>query len=228
MSKTLAEILAEPKTERPRLTRDFEVYAGKGMEHYAEIQRLTIEHDQLLEESEGRPRKMGDGAPPEVAAIREQLRERTAAAADYKGVVVLANTRTEGEWIQWRIDHPAREKGQGGYREDMAITLGWCDSDALIADLATYAETWNGEPLSKGNFDALGIDRLDKKLMARTVIGWYEVRDDDPKALLSGLSDFLTRSASSDSPETSESPSDDSSAGSPASSTSTSTTTTDD
>lgn len=227
MSKTLAEILAEPKTERPRLTQEFEVYAGKGLEHYAEIQRLTLEHDRLLEASEGRPAKMGAGLPPEVAAIREQLLQRTAAAADYKGTVVLANTLTEGEWIQWRIDHPAREKGRGGYREDMAITLGWCDSDALIADLDTYAVSWNGEPLGKGNFDALGIDRLDKKVMARTVIGWYEVRDDDPKASLSDLSDFLTRSASSDSPETSESPNDGSSGGSPASSTSTSTTTPD-
>lgn len=210
MSKTLAEILAEPKTERPRLTRDFEVYAGKGLEHYAEIQRLTIEHDRLLEDSEGRPAKMGAGVPPEVAAIREQLRELTDLAADYKGTVTLANTRTEGEWIQWRIAHPAREKGEGGYREDMAITLGWCDSDALIDDLATFAVSWNGEPLAKGNFDALGIDRLDKKVMARTVIGWYEVRDDDPKALLSGLSDFLTKSDSSGSPASSVSPSGDS------------------
>lgn len=228
MAKSLAEILAEPMIERPRRSEKFEVYAGKGLELYAEIQRLSAEHDRIIEEAAERPRKMGDGVPPEAQALRDRMRELAHQAEDYKGTIVLANKRTEGEWIQWRIDHPGREKGHGGYREDMAITLGWCDSDALIEDIGTYAESWNGEPLTKAAFDALGIDRLDKKVMARVVIGWYEVRDDDPKASLSDLSALLTRFASSDSPESSESQSDDSSAGSPESSTSTSTTTTGD
>jgi hypothetical protein len=55
---------------------------------------------------------------------------------------------------------------------------------------------WEGEPLESGDFEALNMLRPDKKAIAATVVGLYEVGDDLPK-LLSGLSAHLKNAQSS-------------------------------
>jgi len=237
MSKSIADLLAEPEV-RPSTT--FKVTVGRGRQYVAETQQLTEEHDALSDERAAVlaqvanvPRAMGaPAAPPRVAEIderltevRARLKELLALIADYEGEVTVTATRTDGEWAQWRVAHPARTEDQPGHREDLAITSGWCDSDALINDLATYVTAWEGEPLGEGQFDALGVMRPDKKQLARLVISLYETGDGLGE-LLRGLSAHLMSVTDSTSPAASGSPRSDSSAGSQSSGTDTSTTTT--
>ena len=149
-------------------------------------------------------------APPRVAeiderltAVRARLAELEALMGDYEGDVTVTKTLSDGEWAQWRIANPARIQGEPGFREDIAITGGWCDSDALIDDLARYMTAWNGEPLGEGHFDALGVIRPHKKKLAAVVIGLYETGDGLGE-LRRGLSALLTNAPSSTSPAPSE------------------------
>lgn len=210
-TKTIAELRAE-KAVRPSTT--YKATVGQGRQYVAEIQSLTNEHDTLLEERDtvsqqasDRPRAMGEtGIPPRVAEIdarvseiKARLSELLALIAEYEGDVTITATATDGEWAQWRIKHPARADGEPGSVEDRIVSLGWCDSDALIDDLSRYVTAWNGESLEDGDFDALGLMRPDKKQIARMVVGLYETGDGLGE-LRRGLSAHLTSAAPSPSP----------------------------
>jgi hypothetical protein len=128
--------------------------------------------------------------PPRVAEIRDRLADLRDLMADYEGELVIEATKTDGEWAQWRIEHPARDEDTPGFRDDRVLSGAACNTDDLIADLAAYVVAWNGEPLESGDFDALNLLRPDKKAIAATVVGLYETGDDLPK-LLSDLSAHL-------------------------------------
>lgn len=248
MTKSLADLRAERFTARPE--RPYTAVVGEGQKCVAEIQRLSIEHDSLVteiaatedriaaaeERAADRPRAMGEKADPsieadraelakmrdQVNAIRAKLGDLTDKMAEYEGVVTVRATRTDGDWAQWKIAHPARSQDQPGYRDDLTVTFTYCNSADLIADLARYVVAWQGEPLAEGDFDALNLLPSDKKAIARVVVNMYETGDDLPK-LRSDLSALLKSGPFSISPEPSESPNGDSLAGSPSSDTSTTT-----
>lgn len=211
MPKSIAELCAE-KAVRPSTT--YKATVGQGRQYVAEIQRLTDEHDALLEEratetdrASEQPRAMGEKPTTprvaeidaRVADIKARLSELLKLIAEYEGDVTVTATVSDGDWAQWRIKHPARAEGEPGFNEDRVVALGWCDSDALIDDLPRYVTAWNGEPLQDGDFDALGLMRPDKKQIARLVVGLYETGDGLGE-LRRGLSAHLTSAAPSPSP----------------------------
>lgn len=248
MVKSLSDLRAEKFTARPE--RPYTAVVGEGQKYVIEIQRLTTEHDALSveaadldgqieaagDQASERPRTVGEKADPEVAALRDQaaslrvrineirvrLGEVTDIMADYEGELTVRATRSDGDWERWRIAHPARDEGEPGHRDDMMVTGGFCDSDALLADLATYVVAWGGEELKAGDYDALNLLRPDKKSIATLVVGLYE-RGDDAGKLRSDLSALLKSEPFSVSPAPLASPNDGSSAGSPSSDTSSTT-----
>jgi hypothetical protein len=201
----VAELRAERSTSRPE--RPYRAIVGEGQKYVAEMQRLTEEHDDLVtrQAAEAGPRKMGAKAevPPRVIELRDRMAELVDVMGEYEGELTIRATKTDGEWEQWRIANPAREEGEPGHRDDLLVTGGYCNADALMADLATYVAAWNGEPLEPGDFDTFNLGRPDKKAIAATVVGLYETGDDLPK-LRSGLSALLKSEAFSRSPEPSE------------------------
>jgi hypothetical protein len=229
MVKDLSALRAERSTARPE--RPYKVIVGDGQKYVTEIARLTAEHDELLaqpqpdDKENPRPRKLGGQTlPPRVLEIRDRLAELADLMREYEGEVLVRATLTDGEWEQWRIAHPAREEDQPGHRDDLMIARGYCNADDLMDDLARFVVAWEGEELQPGDYDALNLLRPDKKALAATVVGLYEVGDDLGK-FLSDLSALLRSEPPSNSPEHSGSPRSASTAGSPSNTTSTSTTT---
>lgn len=224
MAKTLAELRAEsasrPEADMQKV--DVEVLLSAGRPHVDRVLELTDELNRIAADAAKAPRKTGEGTPPAVTQAQEAVNAAIAAAEDYKGMVTVAKTMTNGEWAEWRAQHPAREVVEGTVPLD-TVTGGWCNADDLMAELSRFVVAWNGEQLGEGDFDMLDISRPDLKDMARIVTTFYEVSDEVPKSL-SGLSMLLAASGtSSPSPTTSGSASDDSSATNQPSDTNTST-----
>lgn len=51
------------------------------------------------------------------------------------------------EWTAFVDEHPARDPEEPAGKRDRRVTFGFCDSDALIADLARYTVAWGDEEL---------------------------------------------------------------------------------
>ena len=225
MPKSLADLRAEKRTTRPERSYT----ACLAPELIAEVQALTEELDRLPqasvvedEERQGPPRRTGQGENPRAAEIKSRLAELLDQMAEYEGELRIRATKTDGEWRQWVNEHPARDEGEAGHKRDLEVTYGYCNADALIDDLGTYAVGWNGETLDEGDWAMLGVANADKKRIATAVASLYESGLDLPKwrsalsASLRSESDLLSRAASA-------SPQGDSSAGSPKNDTSTTT-----
>lgn len=221
MVKSMAELRAERSTTRP--SRTYRATVGEGQKYVAEVQALTAENDDLLlrHAAEQGPRKMGmqPELPARVVEIRERVAELSGLMADYEGDLTITATRSDGDWAQWKIEHPARDEGEPGATEDDVVG-GFCNATDLLEDLATYVTHWEGEKLEAGDFEALNLLRGDRKEIARVVVSMYEQAANLPK-LRSGLQLLLASGPSSPSRETSASASGDSSAGSLPSDTST-------
>jgi hypothetical protein len=188
MPKSVADLIAErAKRNGPvRPERILRVIVGEGQKYVVEAQRLTQEERDILldiAEEAQRPKKMGaTPEPPErLTEVRDRLAELNSLMGEYEGELTIRGTKTDGEWEQWRIEHPARDEDEPGYRDDLVLAGGACNTDALLADLAAYVVAWNGEPLPDGGYEALELLRPDKKQIAATVVGMYETGDDLPK-----------------------------------------------
>jgi hypothetical protein len=231
MTKSITELMVEKasRTTPLRSTRTYRVTVGEGQRYVAEMQALTAEQQDLtaqaFAEMADRPLKMGEQPaqpmlPPRVNEISDRMAEIAGLMDEYSGDITITASRDEGDWVQWKIEHPAREEGEPGHGEDAMID-GVCNATALLADLATYVTHWEGEELGPGQFDALELMRPDKKAIAAIVISMYERGINLPK-LLSDLRVALASGPFSNSHATSGSASDGSSATSPESDTSTS------
>lgn len=196
----------------------------------AEVQMLTEELSELpdptIEGHDGErvaaPRRLGEGPNPRAVEIRERLTVLLDEMAEYEGELRLRAKKTDGEWRQWVNEHPARGEDEPGHRRDLEVTFGYCNADALMDDLETYAHAWNGEPLAEGDWAMLKVGNADKKKLATLVAVMYESDLSLPK-WRSGLSASLRTERASALPDSLGSVSDGSSAGSPPSDTSTST-----
>lgn len=215
MGKSIADLIAEraDRAEPIRPESTYRAVVGEGQRFVVEAQRLTAEQERLtFEEAEEmaavaeRPRK-GKGGSQRLTEIRaalkagsDRLAELHGLMGEYEGELLLRGTKTDGEWAQWRIEHPARTDDDGIlFRDDAIKARGACNFDDLIEDLATYVVAWNGEPLPPGGYDALELLLPDKRAIAARVVGMYEQGADLPK-WRSVWSAHLTSEPFSDSP----------------------------
>lgn len=207
MPKSLADLRAGTPA-RPE--RSLTVTVGEGVRYVAKIMALQDELEEAVTRmtGDGSPRKMGEGVPPELDALREQIAEQARLMGDYEGTILIRATRTDGEWRRWCNEHPPREDGKPGRDRDVELT-GWsdgrrsvarCNADALMDDLATYVVEWEGERLEDGDFDRLGIAGPDRKQIARMVVDMYENEALDVPKWRRGLSGIQASATSSDSP----------------------------
>lgn len=215
--KSLAELRANPPKSRPERS----VTLCLAPHLVAEVQALSDELSSIPlasrvddEEPTGPPRRQGQGDSPRVTQIKARLGELVDEMAEHEGELRLRAT-TDGEWRLWVNAHPAREEGEPGHKRDQEVTLGFCNADDLIDDLATYAYSWNGEPLTDGDWAMLAenIGGPDLKQIATSVVSMHESRLDF-RNWRASLSATLRESSNSASPESSKSPRAGSTAGS--------------
>lgn len=221
---TLDELLSENFTDRP--SKPFKVVIGKGQQYLPEVMELDSELADIKAAqriAEQRPRKAGEmiETPQRVTEIHTRMAELLDLMRRYEGTLTITATRSDGDWAKWKIEHPAREGGEPGSRDDF-ITSGLCNADDLLEDLATYVTHWEGQPLGEGHFERLNVLRPDKKAIAAIVVNLYEEGDNLPK-LRSNLSAVLASERSSSSPDSSGSARSGSTAGNPRRRTGTST-----
>lgn len=216
MTKTLAELRANPPKSRPERS----VTLCLAPHLVAEVQALSDELAAIPlasrvdnEEREGPPARVGQGEHPRVTEIKARLAELVDEMAEHEGELRLRAT-SDGEWRRWVNAHPARDEKEPGHKRDQEVTFGFCDADALIDDLETYAFSWNGEPLVDGDWAMLteNIGGPDLKQIATSVVAMHESRLDF-RQWRNGLSETLRASKDSVSPGPSKSPRAGSTAG---------------
>ena len=113
---------------------------------------------------------------------------------------------SDGEWRRWVDAHPPRVEGETGYRRDVDVAGGYCNADALIDDLGLWASSWDGEPLSDGdwaNVLAPSIDGARLAKVATSIVEMHVIAVDFTQ-VRTGLSASLNRLRVSVSPEISE------------------------
>lgn len=229
--KSLADLRANPP--KSRAERAHTLFLAP--EKMAEMQALTAELNSILlanpptsgdgETTDGPPRRVGQGEDPRATEIRARMAALLEEMAEVEGEMRVRANLTDGEWRRWADDHPARAKGSTGYERDARVTGGYCNTDALIEDLATYVHSWNGDPLSEGDWANIFVESVapgDKQVLASLVVDLYESRLDFQEWRTS-LSVTLKKFDAFESRVASESATSDSTAGNQPSSTSTST-----
>lgn len=180
MAKTLAEMRAQSgPAPRPKITKTVTLTEGQHL--LDESERLRDRLMDLLantsadadEDAPKQPRKMGAPAvPPEVDEIRAaqvKLRERL---REFQVELGLEGT-TSGEWHRWKDEHPPREDSPS----DLRVAGGWCNATDLFDDLGRYVATWDGEPLSPGDWDAHLAERItyaDRRDLVTAVVEMFE------------------------------------------------------
>ncbi|GAA4120474.1 hypothetical protein GCM10022215_24140 [Nocardioides fonticola] len=239
MGKSLSELRANP----PVVRRSAVERVSLRPDLVAKLQTLVNELEDLAAQRSSDP----DGpAKPQRLADRTIMRRReieadieaiAAEMTDFEGDLTLEARRPDGEWVTWCQLHPARRApvrnprtgeivtdGEAGWQADQQITLGYCNSEALIEDLGTYAVAWDGDELKPGDWGStIVLGRPDMKRLARTVVGLYENEETDLPKLRRDLSATLRPGPGSSSPDSSASPSDGSSDGNQAGDTTTTT-----
>ncbi len=231
--------LAELRAARPahRAERAFTICLSPHV--VAEVEALSEELERLTLEAvtggsgdaeDGPPRKMGESTRNERAdEVRDRLADLLEKMSEDEGELRVRAV-DDGTWRRWVSAHPARDKEQdpAGFARDFEIAGGYCNADDLIDDLAVWAFTWDGEPLSEGDWAVLSatIARPDKKQIARGVVAMHEQMGFELPKWRAGLSATLKRSPSGGSRAPSADPPVSSSAESPQSDASTTTPTT--
>lgn len=227
---SLAELRASKPTARPERTLTLCLAPNL----VAEVQSLTEELDALPQPQQqrnadgdrvGPPQRLGEKPVenPRAVEIREALRVLLDRMVEHEGELrVRAND--DGEWRRWVNQHPARPEGEPGHDRDQEVAGGYCNADDLIDSLATYAYSWDSEPLTDGDWAILAgnISGADKKMVATAVVTMHESRLDFP-SWRNGLYANLERLSGSDLPGLSGSQQGGSTDGPPPSDTSIST-----
>lgn len=191
MSKSLADLRANPPTSRPERMRTICLVPHL----VARVQGLTEELAALPlpsvsvdedGEREGPPRKSAK-SDAEVRAdqIQAELSEALAEVEQHEGELRLRASWTDGEWRRWVDENPPRKKDEPGYDRDLRIgqmatgglAMVFCNTDALMDALAGFAHTWRDERLNPDDWATLFepvVSNGDKAVLAAAVIGMYE------------------------------------------------------
>lgn len=179
MGKSLADLRSAPPASRPE--RAITICLAPHL--VAEVQILTEELETLPfneasdDDAPGPPRKMGEsGTNPRAAEIRERLAELLEEMSEHEGELRVRASE-DGAWRRWVDAHPPRPEDQPGHRRDQEVAGGYCNADDLIDDLATYAFSWDGDPLGEGDWSRIFADSVggaDKKRIATAIVTMQE------------------------------------------------------
>lgn len=224
MSKSLADLRANPPKSRPE--RSVTICLKPHL--VAEVQALTEELNnlpaaQILDpEGEKGPKpRQGQSKPkehPRSVEIRGRMAELFAEMAEHEGELRVRANITDGEWRIWANANPGRDEDEKqGHARDQEVTFGYCNADALLADLGKYVHSWNGDPLTGTDWAEVfepNIAGPDLKQIATHVVAMFESRLDF-RQWRSAYQDNLSRYSDSASLEISELAPDDSMVGSP-------------
>lgn len=203
--RSLADLRANGKVTLPE--RIYELCLSQGLVGEAQAlaeEKRNVEVEvarHIDDETEGRPRRQGEGKHPRIAEIDARLEELYDEMREHTGQLLLRGI-TGGEWRRWCDAHPAREDGRDERGRpvtlaiDEAVAYGLCDASALIARLGDFAVSWNGTPLETGDWDWLEEKAPpgDLKEMARWVVQMHEIGGVKP--LPKGLKPSSTTSPS--------------------------------
>jgi hypothetical protein len=175
MPKSLAELRASSHAALPE--RTMELCLSQAL--VSEVEALDIEKRSLSvetarkdgEESGPKPRKADPPADPRVAEIDARLEELYDEMREHTGQLVLRAT-TGGEWRRWVDAHPARVDD----KFDEGVAYGYCNASDLLAALGDYAVSWNGTPLSEGDWEFIENRAApgDLKVACQTVVQMHE------------------------------------------------------
>lgn len=172
------------KAARPRSTHTVTLVTGQHL--LDEQKRLQDELTDLLMnlarttnedgEREGPPRKMGErDLPPRAEQIKAEAGELHSRLVDHQGEITLVGALSDGEWLLWKEEHPARDDSVA----DERIGRGWCNTTDLFNDLGKFVGEWNGEPIEPGDWDSWLAEQIafaDKRDLVAEVIDLYETR----------------------------------------------------
>jgi hypothetical protein len=190
MSKSIAEMRASRSTPR-RPERTMEMCLAQDVA--GEIASLLRRRNELATEvrlnedgqavhPDGSPAKAAEGGTsPEVAEINDRLRVLYAEMNEHTGELTLRGIDA-GDWRRWVDEHPARIDGQDNngrpidHPFDADVAYGFCNATDLLARLGDFVVSWNGEPVSREDWDFLRANAVggDLKQAARLVVQMHE------------------------------------------------------
>jgi hypothetical protein len=156
-----------------------------------------------------RPRRSGETAHADLVRKVEEAEERARAAAEVSdeirarmednSVRVVLRGKDSGVWGRWVAKHPARDEDDepAAYERDRRLAAGFCNIDALIADLYEWVAEYNGESPSEDWWEFLSTNGLpaDMANAASRVVQMHEQVVDLGKSRLAWLAE--QRSANS-------------------------------
>lgn len=178
----LGALIAADKAQR----EDGESAAPKKMGQ--SVKRLQDKYDALYESTLA--------TWPGYAEKRAKLEDLNARMRKLEGVLTI-KAHDEGEWLRFMAENPPRResvvtKDKDGNEvsqdrmnlDDLELTRGKCDADALRLALPTYVHTFNGEhvPPEKAEKLIAGISAGDRRDLVQMVVKMQEFGT-DPKAL---------------------------------------------
>lgn len=196
---TLAELRAQtgPKP-LPKATCTVTLIEGQHL--LAKSQQLEEEHLDLrlqsqraaevsAEDGRDRTRKAGETKEPDnprLKAIEVESRAVVDQLAEFQSEIDLQGLEG-GEWQRYKDDHPPREDNKA----DLRLTGGLCNASELFADLARFVRSWEGEALTKGDWDGWLAERIcyaDRRDLVTAVVEMHETRLPRSPKLLSSSS----------------------------------------
>ena len=168
---------------RPRSTHTVTLVTGQHL--LDEQKRLNDElADELVkaarpqsdEDGDEKPRKMSERATPErVNQIREEIAGLYDKLGEHQGQLTLVGSLSDGQWLSWKQEHPAREDNA----DDERVGHGYVNTTDLFNALGSFAAEWDGEPLADGDWDSWLADQItfaDKAALVTEVVALYETR----------------------------------------------------
>lgn len=189
MVKSIADMKAEASAAEPVevLSEPIELCLAQHL--VAKIHTLIAEKQNLAPgkpkriedpEAAARVRKGGQSKPkphPRVAEIDAEVEAAYDEMRDYTGILRLRRSES-GDWFNWTATHEPRE----GNALDEEVAYGYANATDLIADLGTWAATWNDEPIEDWPFIASRLTPGDLKKLAKRVVSMHEGEGAVPKS----------------------------------------------
>jgi len=199
MSKTLAELRAMTAPKLPT----FSYRLCLNLELIEKVQRLEDEKIDVLiaaeqhaqanlsdedRESQARTRKAGQPLakrPARVAEIDEEIAATYAEMHEFEGNLLMRGI-DGARWQAYKDEHPPREGNVADETHGSVNGTAVVNTTDLMADLAHFAVSWDGEPLAEGDWSGWLAGRIapgDLSELVARVVQMQEGRLTIPKAL---------------------------------------------
>lgn len=180
MPKTLAEMRAAGVVRRPR--QSLSLCLAPDLVAKAQVllrQRLDIDPEYGIDPEDRvdqGPRRINDPKTVRLREINDQLASLDAEMAEHTGELTL-QAIDPGEWRRWCDQNPPRDASKKAESlRDNHVAGGYCNADALLADLRKYAVEFNGEQIGDDDWEFIAANAAagDLKEAARTVVAMHE------------------------------------------------------